>query len=77
MQEATKGVEDAESVNEAVAAPNSFAPNRAASPLGDALEQYIAWVNAEGPAPTKSASDVSLAAEKSRRGSKRKLGVRR
>ena len=42
-----------------------------------AVEQYVAWVEREKPGPLKLASDVALAGEKSRQGTKRKLGVRR
>ena len=48
-----------------------------ASGLRVAVAEYAAWVEREQPQPQKSAQDVSMAGEKSRQGSKRKLGVRR
>ena len=45
--------------------------------IGGAIVEYVAWIESEQPGPQKSAADVALAGEMSRRGSKRKLGVRR
>ena len=42
-----------------------------------AVAEFVAWVEREKPLPQKSARDVALAGEKSRQGTKRKLGVRR
>ena len=42
-----------------------------------AVAEFVGWIEREKPGPAKSASDVSHAGEKSRQGTKRKLGVRR
>ena len=48
-----------------------------AAGLASAVAEFVAWVERKQPGPSKSAQDVSMAGEKSRKGNKRKLGVYR
>ena len=73
--------EAAPAASDAEAAPANIsavaATTASVSALASAAAEFAAWVEREQPGPSKSAQDVSMAGEKSRKGNKRKLGVYR
>ena len=52
-------------------------PSPSANRVELAVDEFMAWIESEKPGPSKSATEVALAGEIARQGTKRKLGKRR